>query len=87
MTSGMSWTFRPRPAHLDTCEFIIRSGSNASREMAETRLRCMGFIGRGQRIESRFGRRPMRMTGDVEAASSYGDVKASARFTMLLQRK
>jgi hypothetical protein len=91
MVTGVGWAFRPGPAHLDTCEFIIRSGSSgrskASREMAETRIRYTGFIDRGQRIESRFSQRPVRMTGRVEVASAYGDVKASGRFIMLLHRE
>lgn len=53
--TGVGWAFRPGPAHLDTCEFIIRvgssDGSKTSREMAATRLRYTGFIDRGQRIE------------------------------------
>jgi len=79
---GIQWSFRPGPAHLDTCEFTLTSGTSGP----ETRLRYTGFIDRGQRIESRFSRRPVRMTGRVEATSSYGDVKSSGRFIMLLRR-
>ncbi len=82
---GVSWSFRPGPAHLDTCEFLIRSTSSSSAS-SETLLRYTGFIDRGQRIESRFSRRPIRMTGRVDAGTSYGDVKASGRFIMLRER-
>ena len=39
---------RPGPAHLDTCEFYI-----SSRTDADFLLKYVGFIDRGQRIESR----------------------------------
>jgi hypothetical protein len=47
--AGMSWFFKPGPAHLDTCEFFIRSKTDA-----DLVLNYVGFIDRGQRIESRF---------------------------------
>ena len=46
--AGMSWSFKPGPAHLDTCEFVIGSADDAGLE-----LRYKGYIDRGQRIESR----------------------------------
>lgn len=45
---GLEWFFRPGPAHLDTCEFFVTS------EDEDMLLRYIGFIDRGQRIESRF---------------------------------
>lgn len=46
---GLFWYFKPGPAHLDTCEFFIRSKTDA-----DLVLNYVGFIDRGQRIESRF---------------------------------
>ena len=45
---GLNWFFKPGPAHLDTCEFYIRSKTDA-----DLVLNYVGFIDRGQRIESR----------------------------------
>lgn len=45
---GMKWFFKPGPAHLDTCEFLIRSTTDS-----DLVLNYVGFIDRGQRIESR----------------------------------
>ena len=43
--------FKPGPAHLDTCEFLIESLDNP-----DLVLKYTGFIDRGQRIESRYVR-------------------------------
>ena len=40
---------RPGPAHLDTCEFYISSKNDP-----DFLLKYVGFIDRGQRIESRY---------------------------------
>ncbi|KAH8045645.1 G-protein coupled peptide receptor [Aureococcus anophagefferens] len=42
------------PAHLDTCEFELDAN--------EARAFC-GYVDRGQRIEARFSRRPIRVSG------------------------
>lgn len=47
-SEGINWCFRPGPAHLDTCEFYVQSGTKA-----DLMLKYVGFIDRGQRIESR----------------------------------
>lgn len=47
-SEGLHWCFRPGPAHLDTCEFYVQSGTKA-----DLVLKYVGFIDRGQRIESR----------------------------------
>ena len=47
---GGEWFFKPGPAHLDTCEFLIRSKTDS-----DPLLNYVGFIDRGQRIESRYG--------------------------------
>lgn len=74
---GDQWTFKPGPAHLDTCEFIIYSKTNP-----DLLVKHVGFIDRGQRIESRFSRNPLRMTG--RAISIYkGEPKGSSRFVMV----
>ena len=78
---GDRWYFRPGPAHLDTCEFFI-----SSKETDQIQLRYTGFIDRGQRIEARFSRRPIRMTGRVEILKEGGDVTASSRFIMELKK-
>ena len=46
---GAGWVFSPGPAHLDTCEFILRSVLDK-----DLILKYVGFIDRGQRIESRY---------------------------------
>lgn len=45
---GLQWFFKPGPAHLDTCEFSVRSETTT-----DLLLTYVGFIDRGQRIESR----------------------------------
>ena len=79
---GDRWYFRPGPAHLDTCEFFI-----SSKETDQIKLRYTGFIDRGQRIEARFSRRPIRMTGRVEILKESGDVSANSRFIMELKKQ
>jgi hypothetical protein len=46
--TGQTWFFQPGPAHLDTCEFTIASNSEP-----DLILKYVGFIDRGQRVESR----------------------------------
>lgn len=48
LSRGITWFFKPGPAHLDTCEFSITS--TLDRDLV---LKYVGFIDRGQRIESR----------------------------------
>ena len=78
--TGVSWSFKPGPAHLDTCEFTVESSSKPG-----LLLRYVGFIDRGQRIESRFSRLPIRMTGRVLSVLR-GQPQGSSRFVMELQR-
>lgn len=94
---GQGWRFKPGPAHLDTCEFIIQSSVDA-----DLVLKYIGYIDRGQRIESRssiiclesktflyhlcrFSLSPIRMTGRV-ISTVKGDVRGSSRFIMVLTR-
>lgn len=56
---------RPGPAHLDTCEFYI-----SSRTDADFLLKYVGFIDRGQRIESRLGYLPWQLPLGIISDSS-----------------
>lgn len=85
------WTVRPGPAHLDTCEFELDL-----KDEGITVTFC-GYVDRGQRIESRFSRRPIKISGFAfkqasgESSSQLSDdiitVKStrrpSGRFAML----
>ena len=73
---GKQWYFKPGPAHLDTCEFTIRSEKDRPVELKYT-----GFIDRGQRIESRFSKQAIKMTGRV-VSSIAGELQGSCRFIM-----
>ena len=73
---GERWYFKPGPAHLDTCEFSINSEKDST-----VKLKYTGFIDRGQRIESRFSQKPIRMTGRV-VSSIAGELQGSCRFIM-----
>lgn len=77
---GAEWVFTPGPAHLDTLEFALRSRSNP-----EDLLKYVGFIDRGQRVESRFSKQPIRMTGRVISVEN-GVMRGSNRFIMALPR-
>ena len=92
---GLNWYFKPGPAHLDTCEFFIRCNNNNNKninndnnsdQQDDLLLKYVGFIDRGQRIESRFSRNPIRMTGRVLSIVK-GEFKGSSRFIMILNRK
>jgi hypothetical protein len=77
---GEHWYFKPGPAHLDTCEFFIRSQCDA-----DLMIKYVGFIDRGQRIESRFSKLPIRMTGRAISMVK-GEPRGSSRFIMVLSR-
>ena len=77
---GLNWYFRPGPAHLDTCEFYV-----STTEDPDFVLKYVGFIDRGQRIESRFSRSPIRMTGRV-ISMLRGEILGSSRFVLLKER-
>ena len=78
--SGQSWEFTPGPAHLDTCAFSVASSAKPN-----LLLKYVGFIDRGQRIESRFSRQPIRMTGRVVSVVN-GEPCGSCRFIMMKKR-
>jgi hypothetical protein len=86
---GTSWSFTPGPAHLDTLEFVLQSKSEskgffgwaareADRSVPDLTLQYVGFIDRGQRIESRLSGNPVRMTGRVVSIVK-GEWKVSNR--------
>jgi hypothetical protein len=77
---GLNWYFKPGPAHLDTCEFYVSSAENK-----DFILKYVGFIDRGQRIESRFSKSPIRMTGRVISMLN-GEPKGSSRFVLVKKR-
>ena len=73
---GGTWRLEPGPTHLDTIFFsIIPAGRPSSV------LQYQGYIDRGQRIECRFSKRPIRMMGRVNYLVR-GEVKNLARFCM-----
>merc|ERR1711871_1642204 len=73
---GQIWRGKPGPAHLDTCEFTIVS------KLEDLVLTYTGYLDRGQRIESRFSKMPIRMTGRV-TTMRLGEPSVSAgRFIM-----
>jgi len=77
---GAEWVFTPGPAHLDTLEFVLRSQTSPA-----DLLKYVGFIDRGQRVESRFSKQPIRMTGRVISVEK-GVMRGSNRFIMTLPR-
>uniref|UniRef100_A0A7S2B002 Uncharacterized protein n=1 Tax=Octactis speculum TaxID=3111310 RepID=A0A7S2B002_9STRA len=58
---GLNWRLNPGPTHLDTCYIRVR----IVEESGERNVGFVGYIDRGQRIESRFSNRPIRMSGVV----------------------
>jgi hypothetical protein len=80
-SEGLSWYFKPGPSHLDTTEFSV-----TSRVKPDLVLKYTGFIDRGQRIESRFSKMPIKMTGRVVSVVR-GEIRSSNRFVMTLKRE
>lgn len=78
---GVTWVSTPGPAHLDTVEFTLNNRQNEN-----SILKYVGFIDRGQRIESRFSLNPIRMTGRV-LSLEHNVMRGSNRFVMKLPRK
>ena len=71
------WRMEPGPTHLDTCQMVVEmGGSNQAGGKTEAST-FMGYVDRGQRIESRFSKRPIRMSGLVVKADA-----VTGRFTM-----
>lgn len=56
---GLMWGLLPGPTHLDTCEFSMDTADG------EALLLFTAYVDRGQRIETRFSKRPVRMRGRV----------------------
>ena len=76
-----TWSFEPGPTHLDTIRFEIRLGTPDRRVLAYT-----GYVDRGQRIETRFSRRAIKMKGRM-TLKVRGEPRASSKFSMELERK
>jgi len=76
-----TWRVRPGPAHLDTCEFNVDLRDAAGESLAT----FCGYVDRGQRIESRFSKRPIRVSGFAYASKSPRNLDATptGRFAML----
>merc|ERR1711871_1868669 len=73
---GQIWRGKPGPAHLDTCEFTIVS------KLEDLVLTYTGYLDRGQRIESRFSKMPIRMTGRVTSMRLGESSVSAGRFIM-----
>ncbi|KAJ1450245.1 hypothetical protein M885DRAFT_62051 [Pelagophyceae sp. CCMP2097] len=70
------WRVRPGPAHLDTCEFDVDVAGLG-------RVAFCGYVDRGQRIESRFSRRPIRVSGFAfDRQQDASEDRPSGRFAM-----
>jgi len=76
-----SWSFEPGPTHLDTIRFELRLGTPDNRVLAYT-----GYVDRGQRIETRFSKRPIKMKGRA-VLMVRGEPRSSSKFTMQLCKK
>jgi hypothetical protein len=92
---GLSWRLDPGPTHLDTCYISVEAprgsfagvvGTVDGAGVTET-LTFMGYVDRGQRIESRFSKRQIRMSGlvvtsDGKAVTNLASGKPASRFVM-----
>ena len=58
LLQGLSWKLDPGPTHLDTCTFQVLAG--------DTILLYRGFLDRGARLEARFSKRPLQISGKVQ---------------------
>ena len=76
-----TWEFEPGPTHLDTIRFEIRMATPDSRVLEYT-----GYVDRGQRIETRFSKRPIKMNGRM-IVKIRGEPISSNKFSMALNRK
>jgi len=78
-----TWRVRPGPAHLDTCEFSV--------DLADRSVSFCGYVDRGQRIESRFSKRPIKVSGfayeqkDQQAAEDEAEETSSLSQNKILQ--
>jgi len=59
---GLTWRLDPGPTHLDTCTFTVLAGEDEG----GTVLLYRGFLDRGARLESRFSKRPLSISGKVQ---------------------
>jgi hypothetical protein len=78
-----TWRLEPGPTHLDTIYFDVVSGPAPE---AGRVLSYAGYVDRGQRIEARFSRRPIKMQGRM-ILTVRGQARASSRFSMELPKE
>lgn len=71
---GMSWAFTPGPAHLDTLTFYVL-------DSVET-FEYIGFVDRGQRTETTFSGRPIKVAGSIVARAKDGTKRQAGSFSM-----
>lgn len=71
---GGMWRVEPGPTHLDTVFFDVMTGSPDNRVLSYT-----GYVDRGQRIETRFSKRPIRVAGRV-VLKIRGEARMSNQF-------
>jgi len=72
--NGLSWTFTPGPAHLDTLTFYVQ-------DSVET-FEYIGFVDRGQRTETSFSGRPIKVAGSIVARAQDGTTRKAGSFSM-----
>ncbi|KAG5180908.1 hypothetical protein JKP88DRAFT_257987 [Tribonema minus] len=83
---GLRWRLDPGPTHLDTLRFEVRQaagGGDALGGEEGALLSYTGYVDRGARIEARFSRRPLKMTGRLTRVVR-GEQRPSTRFSMRL---
>ncbi|CBJ25993.1 conserved unknown protein [Ectocarpus siliculosus] len=86
---GLQWRVEPGPTHLDTIYFEmipaapkVKASSKAGAGGATT-LSYTGYVDRGARIEARFSKRFLKMTGRMTSVER-GQERPSTRFAMRL---
>lgn len=72
---GGSWRLEPGPTHLDTIIFDVMTGSPDQRVLSYT-----GYVDRGQRIETRFSKRPIKVQGRM-VLKIRGEGRMSSKFS------
>ena len=76
-----TWRLEPGPTHLDTVHFDVKAGTPDGRLFSYT-----GYVDRGQRIETRFSKRPIKVMGRM-IMMIRGEPRTSSKFMMELARR
>uniref|UniRef100_A0A7S2UV57 Uncharacterized protein n=1 Tax=Fibrocapsa japonica TaxID=94617 RepID=A0A7S2UV57_9STRA len=79
---GIEWSLEPGPTHLDTVRFQVRAFGTGPEE---TILNYVGYIDRGQRLETKFSKQPVRMKGRL-ITTFRGNVRSTTAFRMLQKK-